>query len=181
MMRGLFILLLMLSVIAASVFAAHIPPLWEGFTVSVAGMIVAIWGLRKSNREKRQQSGENENPLRAFEQLVSGTFDLVQRFLNIDQWQKQTIDTLEDQTEQLTTKMAQIHPALVETLGMKKFVSVILPFARAERLFNRALSAATDGYFDEARNSLRESLPFWQETQDLLNQIKKTDETLWQR
>jgi len=172
MKRGLFIALLMFSVIAASIFAARIPPLWEGFTASVAGMIVAIWGLRKSGRQIRLQSAKDENPLRTFEQLVNDTFDLVRRLLNRDQWQEQVIDDLENHTELLTTRLAQIHPALVETLGMKNFVSVILPFARAERLFNRALSAATDGYFDEAKNNLRESLPFWQETQELLKQMK---------
>lgn len=43
---------------------------------------------------------------------------------------------------------------LLEALGFGLFADLMIRFARAERVINRALSASADGHFDEAHSSL---------------------------
>ncbi len=49
-------------------------------------------------------------------------------------------------------------------VGGKRYVAIMSPFASAERRLNRAWSAAVDGYVDEAREQVKQSTPFLEET-----------------
>ncbi len=173
MIRIFAILYLMIFVVAASIFAAHIPPNWLAFSLSALGMIFCIILIRKQHKAELTHSTNQENPLHVFIQLTKKSSDLAEYLLKIEKWNSEMMSKLENHSESLSTKMQQIHEGLIELLGMKKFILVILPFARAERLLNRALSAATDGYFEEAKISLQESIPFWQEVNHVLNNLKK--------
>lgn len=52
--------------------------------------------------------------------------------------------------------------------GSKAYLRVMGPYASAERKLHRAWSAAVDGVVEEARDSLRESLPYLEETRATL-------------
>ncbi len=172
------IAVLVVSVITASVFAAHIPPLWGPFTVSVLIMAGSLFLRRTKSRAELLHGNASNNPVSIFRELIRQALSSVEKLIQKNDLKSEDADLLEDLTERLTTEMDQIHPALVEALGMKPFIDVILPYARGERMIHRALSALTDRYPEEARAILRESLPFLKEAQEKLdNNPPSRDET----
>ncbi len=153
----LLIVLIALSVITASVFAAHIPPLWWPFTASVIVLSAALAGLRLLNRESGQTIAKQETPVNRFIDLIQTLIhDLETTFLN-EAFSQKWLDRLEEKLEHFQLASESLRPGLVDSLGMKQFIAVITPFAQAERQLNRALSAAMDEYPDESLQSLQDA------------------------
>ncbi len=167
------ILLMIASVIAASVWAAHIPPLWLPFGLAVAVLLFTLTVHRKGTKTRLQTARSEHHPLHVFGEMISGSLHLVSALMHKNEITPEDVDRLEDLVEANTTRMERIHPQLTETLGMKTFIDLILPFARSERMINRALSAMMDGYFDEAKRDLQESLPYLQKSERILKEITK--------
>lgn len=175
MSKGIKILnlsIMIISVIAASVFAAHIPPLWWPFSLSALVLTATLYILRKSAKRDLNQAQNEHHPLKIFKEMVVKSLDVCQTLLSKSGYDETDVEYLENLSELLITQMERIHPQLTEILGMKSFIDIILPYARAERLMNRALSAMMDGYGEEANESLKKSLPFLRETVTKLEAIR---------
>ena len=170
-LKALNLLVLIISVIAASVYASHIPPLWLPFSLAVLVMIITLYVLRRNAKADLTQAQNERHPLKIFAEMVGKSLTLCEHLLKQKDYDPSDVEKLEDLSEFLTTHMERIHPQLTEILGMKTFIDIILPYARAERLMNRALSAMMDGYATEANKSLRESLPFLRETEVRLKNL----------
>jgi hypothetical protein len=57
------------------------------------------------------------------------------------------------------TDFAAARQELSDRHGMAVYAKVLGPFSQGERFLNRAWSASTDGYLDEARDSVRAARP----------------------
>jgi len=166
--RTVAIIVIIVAVIAASLFAAHIPPLWPPFTVSVLVLAAALFVLRHVNKESYSGADNPQNPFNRFRRLLEEQFGFLQQFN-----ENSELDTglLEDRLEHQFTEVESLRTGLVEFLGMARYVAVFTPFAQAERLQYRGLSAALDGYSEEARKSLLQAQKHLREA---LSQIKQT-------
>ena len=163
LLHQLNIAVLAASVISASVLASHIPPLWGPFTASVLIMAGSLFLRRKNTRDELLDRAIDKNPVVAFGDLIRSAIATVEELSQKKSLGAQEEEMLGNLTEHLTIGINQIHPALIEALGKKHFIEVILPFARGERLLHRAFSALTDHYVEEAFSCLTECLPFLRE------------------
>lgn len=70
----------------------------------------------------------------------------------------QVIEELDAVRAECFEPFVELRPSIVAALGMGGFARVMDPFAAAERAFNRAWSAAADGYPSESEESLHRGL-----------------------
>ncbi len=158
-MKSVTIIIIAVSMITASIFAAHIPMLWVPFIGALVIMSAAIYGLRIINKNIIiKEAVQGIGSVNSFTASVKETEKLAADFID------GTIDgsVLEDKLEILQSRFEKTGDKLREELGMKLYTERVIKYAGAERLMNRALSAALDGYPEEARANCRKAIPILQ-------------------
>lgn len=163
------ILIIILGTIGASVTAAHIPPLWIVFFIF---LVITGFGIYL-NREKisggNNAQNDSANPLDNFKTLVDEQIKFLSELIGKDDAAQNLIAN--GDIEHLYNQVEQIRISIINQLGMKKYITVISPFARAERELYRAYSSAIDGYYDEATQCISQSLDFFRITKKELNSL----------
>ncbi len=153
------------GLILAALFAAPQPPRWGAFAASVVLMAIGLVGLQFSFKREKQQSpaqGLAAADLSvALKKLESELGAVLSQLGGGDD-----PPAAEDLGEQLTeiqvtyfVPVAENRDQLIERWGIKRYANFMIPFATAERYFNRGVSAAMDGYLGEAVQALKECLP----------------------
>jgi hypothetical protein len=137
--------------------------------VFVAGIVVSGVGLASwwigTNRERQSvrsgTSAAGNDPLKLLRELqpplqeFAGSIDSIEAAdirSRIDSLMTHHIEPFVDARRILTDR-----------LGMVRGSEVLFPCAYAERMLNRAWSAASDGYLDEARTSVRDAVAAFEE------------------
>ncbi|MCF8239844.1 MAG: hypothetical protein K9J16_00555 [Melioribacteraceae bacterium] len=168
-MRVFAILTISIGTIGAAITAAHIPPLWLEFIIFLVITGAGIYLNRKKTSAILKSQNNSANPLNQFRILIDEYVELVTRVIESDN----AINSLLENShiEHLYNQVEQVRVGIINQLGMKKYISIISPFARAERLLYRGYSSATDEYYDEAKQSLTQSLDFFKMTKDEINKI----------
>lgn len=166
-MRILSILIIISGTIGAAVTAAHIPPLWLKFSIFLVVTTIGIYLNRKKSANKYCAQNNSTNPLNQFRDLINEHVELLTGFIENDNAMQDLLENC--QIEHLFNQVEQLRISIINQLGMKKYISIISPFARAERLLYRAYSSATDGYNEEAKQSVIQSLEFFKMTKEELN------------
>lgn len=163
-----------LGLVFATLFAAPLPPRWGDFSAAAGAMIIGLIYLRiltkKELRSLQQEMGGSNDLLDLLKRAKSD----VQGFLKKLQMQGNhpdihLTDELAETQVDLFAPVSENRDQLIDRYGVKHYADLMIPFAMAERYFNRSVSAAMDGYFDEAIRSLESCLPFLDEA------IKKTN------
>jgi hypothetical protein len=162
-------MLIIAGTIGSAVTAAHIPPLWLEFTIFLIITGAGLYLKRKKSLENYANQNNSVNPLNQFKILIDEQLNYLTGLVDNDIVK---IDLLKNcQIEHLYNRVEQIRVGIINQLGMKKYISIISPFARAERLLYRGYSSAIDGYDEEAKQSIKQSLEFFKITNEELNRI----------
>lgn len=170
-------LLLTLSAVAASVFAARTPVMTGPFAVFLLVMAVSVLILRRSPRPEKvaeQSSGE------------SGVFDFTACLRDITG----SLDRLVGAKEELTCEkipreldrliegplfdFIQARSSLLAAHGFAPYARVMAEFTRGERTASRAWSAAVDGYLEEAISSLELAREVFAGVREILEGLQKS-------
>ncbi len=156
------------GLIFAVLFAAPIPPKWGDFALAVGGMLVGLVWLARLTKQTNRLNGAAGNGTDNVATFLKKTAEQVRRILlNLETTNKQNWSSFRNElTELYVSGFAPISEArdrLIERYGVKRYADFMIPFATAERYFNRGVSAAMDGYWVESIRSLKECLPFLEE------------------
>ncbi|MBU0474368.1 MAG: hypothetical protein KKF62_09400 [Bacteroidetes bacterium] len=162
---------IIIGTIGAAITASHIPPLWLEFGLFLIIISIGIYLNRKNASEKYLAKSNNVNPLIEFEILINDQIDQLTGFIKNEDVMNSLLDNYK--IEHLYNQIDYLKVALINQLGMGKYIAIISPCARAERLLYRGYSSATDGYYEEAKQSLTQSLVFFKMTNEEINKIKE--------
>lgn len=157
-MKKLLILLIILSVIGASISGAKIPPHYEGLGISLLFMVLGIILLRKLDKNEKNELAIKNDGEGSFYNSIRSVYDEAMRIIT-------SMSKEEDYTRELEKFQANFLSELNErlslfnhSLGIKEYARLMIPYAQSERQFNRSLSAARDGYMEESIESFRNGI-----------------------
>jgi len=172
--KTVYILLMIVGVIAASLFAAHIPPYWGLFALASLVILMGVVGLHRLRRNQLRQNHQRQQVRSSLLEPFVGLQQMVERLLSGNHPQPNLPDgvELEERFREYFLQIENVRELLRMRLGTTRFIDFSTTLARAERLINRAVSATIDGYPDEALLSLREAEPFLKETVKILNDLQ---------
>ena len=157
----------MAGTIGASVTAAHIPPLWLEFSLYILLAGTGIYMNRKNPFKTNKTEESRVDSLNRFKELIDEQLELISHLIKDDNVKKGLLNN--GQIEHLYNDVEEIRVDMINQLGMKKYITIISPFAQAERLLYRGYSSAMDGYEHEAKQSISQSLEFFKITKQELN------------
>jgi hypothetical protein len=148
--------LLALSTVAASLFAARIPIMAGPFVASVVVMVASVVMMRVAVRARIAREVQ-DNDDGAFDFLAS--VRLVLRMLaELDESGEADCEVIHRRLDGLVDgplfDFEEARSGLLALHGFAPYARVVSEFTRGERAVNRSWSAAVDGYPDEARASL---------------------------
>jgi hypothetical protein len=173
-MKVLNIIVIALAVIAASVFASRIPPMWEEFSIAVFVLALAIFYQRKSlKKEIMEARSEGEGyTLEAFEKFSSELEKALNLVLEKDfHDEEKTASVLEEWIERISIEMDYYRVNITEQIGIGKFTEIMASFAKAERRLNRGYSALIDGYVEDAKENIRDAVRLLAEAQKTIKKF----------
>lgn len=133
-----------------------------GFLMGIVGNV--LW--HKTERKKVMleleihKNDQNYNPIVLLQSTVPAIAELNQNFNNYPGMALcEKIDEIQDNFVHPFTERRK---TFMDILGVAKGAEILLIIAYAERMLNRVWSAASDGYPDEAKACLKDSLENYQ-------------------
>jgi hypothetical protein len=133
---------------------------WYGFAMMMG--IVGVVLLRSS---RVTGTGSGDGARDSYVILVDALNELVDKIgLLKDRFEKlipeEVIEFIDQQCVLHFNDFADARHTLVQRYGLSGFADIMSDFALGERMLNRAWCASADGYVDEARNSIAQSLEY---------------------
>ena len=168
---------MILAVASASVFAAHIPPMWYHFSASILVLVVAIYFQRKSLKQEILNAKEESYSLESFEKFLRELESALQKVLALGVEGEESANMLENSIERITIEMDYFRVNIAEEIGIGKYTEVITTFAKAERKLNRGYSALIDGYREAAEENLTEALRLVKNSLEVVNKFIREKES----
>ncbi len=148
-----------LMVVAATLAASHTPIDWNYFALSVVILAILIFVQKHELKKTLTESKNSGLSLNKFEELLDTVL------LKLDEISKNEID--EKYSNKLLSIMDEVMPdideyriSMINQYGVANYTQICIPFAKAERLINRGVSAAIDGYLEESQKNISNSLKF---------------------
>jgi len=164
-------MLLTLSTIAASMFAAHTPVMTGPFAASLAVMTVSVVLMRRACR-KGIAAGETAGGAYDFSGGLTEVIGALDQLAAAGDPDCAAIHReLERLIEGPLFDFAQARGQLQAVCGFGPYARVIGEFTRGERAVNRAWSAAVDGYPGEARESLGRAREIFADVQKSVDEL----------
>ncbi|MCF6270351.1 MAG: hypothetical protein L3J41_11610 [Melioribacteraceae bacterium] len=155
----ILIISIAIMVVVATLAASHTPINWNYFILSVVILTIVIWLQKRDLKKILTESENNGLPLNKFEELLNTIL------LKLDEVSKNEID--EKYSNKLFSIMDETMPdideyriAMINQYGITNYTQISIPFAKAERLINRGVSTAIDGYYEESQKNISNSLEF---------------------
>lgn len=142
-----------------------------GFILAVVGLVLwwqDVFEKRAANAElmKQQSGASHESPIARLEEINKR---LGETESNVDGMDAISItEQVEELVEHHVQLFAEERQQIIDLLGMRAGAEVLVTAAFAERMLNRAWSAAADGHVVEARSALRDSAAAFRETEQQL-------------
>jgi len=155
------ILLISIAVMVAvaTLAASHTPIDWNYFILSVVILAILILVQKRELKKTLTESENSGLSLTKFEELINTIL------LKLDEISKNEIN--EKYSNELLSIMDEIMPnideyriSMINQYGVANYTQISIPFAKAERLINRGVSAAIDGYLEESQKNISNSLKF---------------------
>ncbi len=132
--------------------------------VVVSGVGLATWWIGMNRERQSVRSGASavgKDPLKLLQQLQTPLQELTNSIDLIEAAEIQSrIDSL---LANHIDPFVDARGILTDQLGMVQASEVLFPCAYAERMLNRAWSAAADGHLEEARSSFRNGAAAFEE------------------
>ncbi len=145
-------ILLTAGLIAGSITAARIPPMWGGLAASLVVMGAGILLRRQGAREELHRAAESgTGGVRELERLLGDALARLEKVL--DAPAEKAHAELTKILEELDEFAEKAQPLRIE--GLMTYGKIMSIFSRGERALNRAWSAFADGYEKEGRRYLR--------------------------
>ncbi len=170
MKRTLINIVIVISLIVASFFAAHIPTNWTGFGISAFVMLTAILLQRKETKALFTDTESGKFSLRDFQSALSELKSGLEKI--IEKPDEEFAGKIEETLEELLPEVESFRLGIIEEAGVESYTEIITTYSSGERLINRGLSAAIDGFTESAKENIRKALPILERTMEI---IKKTE------
>lgn len=168
-MKILSFAMIIIGTIGASVAAAHIPPLWVPFGLFIG---LAALGMALKKMQEKKTSGEQrgeQDAVARFKDIIEDHILLMNQLMDKEELHSELL--INSSVPHLYNRIEQVREELVNRLGTRDYIAIIAPFAQGERLLYRGYSAAIDGFDNEAKKSIKESLEFFTMTQNELKRV----------
>jgi len=178
--------LIAVGAIVASLGVAATDPSVEGWigsyqvntALGLAGLIVLSVGIgvrRSATADARREQADGGNlqaAADALEKMVTATNAVVAKLDSISDH-----DELHGQLDEIVsgpvTDFVDNRQSITDTFGLAAYASVMSSFSRGERYLNRAWSASTDGYLEEAAAYVRRAGPVLDEARRLFRELDR--------
>lgn len=163
------------GVILGAIYAAHIPPHWGRFALANLLLILGILGLQMEKKKTRERLSRENRSKKELYLLFDELLKEVRTFQSISNPKPQTdfTDKIENALEHYLLEIEKSLPQISEIYGMTGYVNILSPYARAERLIQRGISAAIDGFPEETATSLNRAEIFLEKTLEALDKTSK--------
>jgi len=163
-------IVIVFSLIAAAFFAAKIPTMWIGFTISSVIMLAAILLQRK---EQKALFADAQSGQLTLDDFLSSLIKLEKK---LEEYSPKSAsyftEEIENDLEDILPEVESFKFGIIEQVGVEKYTEIITTYANGERLINRGISAAIDKYPAAAKEYLESALPIVKETIKIINKIK---------
>lgn len=160
-----------MMVVVTTLVASYTPIDWSYFGLSAVVMAILIWFQKRELKKTINDGDYNGLSLLKFEEQIN-----IMLF-KLDKISTSKID--EKYSNELLSTIDEVMPnideyrlLMINQFGVANYTQISIPFAKAERLINRGLSAAVDGYKMEAKKNISNSLNFLKLALVEINKVK---------
>jgi hypothetical protein len=158
--------LLGISLFAATIFAAGNQINWFGFSSAAFAMIVSVFWSRIITNKKIKSETENSKSTSTFSNDLKNVKALC--VLYSTELSEENRFDIEEKFIEVLPDIEERRIALINEFGLPKYTEVISTYAKAERKINRGVSAAIDGFINEAKKYFNEAIQIIIQSQELL-------------
>ncbi|NOY78726.1 MAG: hypothetical protein GXO76_12755 [Calditrichaeota bacterium] len=155
------------GVILSSLFAAHMPPRWIEFGISIFGLGVGLISLRMIKKRELLSQESASDGARSPDKILRDArvkLEAVSQAVQKNGVTESEIEKLDTIQTAYFLEFASKKETLIERYGIKKYADFMIPFSMAERFLNRSISSGIDGYYEEVTRSLKNVFPYLKET-----------------
>jgi hypothetical protein len=155
-------------------------PEWRGIALGILIVLAGIFVKRRAaappielaeNATASGRVSRSGSLLDGVREMVSGVSNLASGA------QELALESIKERVEDLNylgpDRIAEAQEALAARIGFTGYAEVMAPLATAERLLNRAWSAATDGHRPECVRALSEAVPYAKEAEQAAERVLK--------
>ena len=148
-----------LMVVVTTLVASYTPINWTVFIIVAIVLALLIW-LQK-NELKKTLTGDENNQLSLFkfEELLNALSSKLSE-ISKSELDEKYLNKLLTIIEEQMPNIDKYRISMINQYGVAVYTQISIPFAKAERLINRGVSAAIDGYLKESQNSILNSIRF---------------------
>lgn len=162
--------------LAVPIFPSTWPLFIAGAAIGLVGLV--LWRVTTKAEARASRVGDTEqdlhDPVTLLQEMVKPLLSLQVDAAKLTHDEITT--RIDDITEQYILPFAEVRHELIDRFGTAAGAEVLVTMAYAERMLNRAWSAAADEYLVESQNSLAEAIAGIDEANRLLEQlVAKTD------
>lgn len=134
-----------------------VPLFLLGFVISLLGLVIWRKSIKSSGSKLHQGNlNTNENPMLILESLTTAAQSLEKDLASLTP--SAICDRIDQLIEKYMVAFISNRQAVLHRFGMKEGARILILAANGERLFNRAWSAAADGYIDECKAAIPEAI-----------------------
>jgi hypothetical protein len=154
-------------------------PEWRGIALGILVVLLGIFVKRRAGAPPiESQDGATSARVSRSGSLLEGVKEMVAGVRKLASGaQELALESIKERVEDLNylgpDRIAEAQEALAARIGFTGYAEVMAPLATAERLLNRAWSAATDGHRPECVRALTEAVPYAQEAEQVAERVLK--------
>ncbi len=146
-----------LMVVVITLAASYTPVNWTYFSLLSIVLALLIWLQKRELKKTLTESSNNGLSLKGFKEsldIVAGDLDDISK-KEIDETYLSNLLSIMD------NKMPNIDEykiSIINQFGIANYTQISIPFAKGERLINRGVSAAIDGFVEESQKNIADSI-----------------------
>jgi len=163
-----------LMVAVTTLVASYTPINWNYFIISTIVLAISILLQKREMKKSLTDNGNSELSLSNFKESLNNILLKLNEISKVEIGEKYS-DSLIGIIDESLPNIDDYRLPLINELGIANYTQIIIPFAKAERLINRGVSAAIDGYLEESQKSIINSLSFLQLSIDEIIKTKDND------
>lgn len=166
------LLAITIAIIALVLIAAYTPIHWGYFTIVSIVLSLLIWMQKREVKKTLMEEKSQVFSLTSFEEKLQSVFKKIIIISDHETTQNDDKKT-NDISSLMMPNIDDYRISMIHQLGVVKYTNISIPFSKAERLINRAISAAVDGYLEEAGHNINEAKKCITITLDEINKKKE--------
>ncbi len=160
-----------IMVAVTTLVASYTPISWGYFALSVIVLAILIWLQKYELKKSLTNNANSELSLSNFNETLSDILiklgDISKKEIN-ENYSNELLFIMDNSM----LNVDDYRISMINELGIANYTQIIIPFAKAERLINRGVSAAIDGYTEESKKCISDSLSFIKLSIDEIEKIE---------